>query len=213
VFLPSREDERPTRTTLGPGEQRSVMVPFDLEESDGGVARAIEEMESILIPRSDETEGNTRDAMVTPIPGQLGVIGAILVANRLGDIGTFEQRDLELLETLAEHLGVSLDNARIGLLEQEVSQLAETNRVKDDLIASTSHELRTPLTSIQGFVKTLLRTDVEFSSEEQRSFLETVARQSDRLNRLVEDLLMASRLENGPATAVRAPESPETLLR
>src|SRR5205085_5311730 len=34
VFLPSREDERPTHTTLGPGEQRSVMVPFDLEESD-----------------------------------------------------------------------------------------------------------------------------------------------------------------------------------
>jgi len=214
VFLPSREEERPTRTALGPGDQRQVMVPFDLHEGLPQVAEAIEELRSILVRRSsDGGDDGPGDAMVTPIPGQLGVIGVILVANRLGDVGTFEERDLELLETLAEHLGVSLDNARLALLEEEVTQLAETNRVKDDLIASTSHELRTPLTSIQGFVKTLLRTDVEFSPEEQRSFLETVSRQSDRLNRLVEDLLMASRLENGPATAVRAPESPETLLR
>jgi signal transduction histidine kinase len=214
VFLPSREEERPTLTALGPGEHRAVMVPFDLHESLPQVTEAIVEMRSILVRRSPDAEDEEiREAMVTPIPGQLGVIGAILVANRLGAVGSFEERDLELLETLAEHLGASLDNARLGLLEEEVTQLAETNRVKDDLIASTSHELRTPLTSIQGFVKTLLRTDVEFSPEEQRSFLETVARQSDRLNRLVEDLLMASRLESGPAMAVRAPEAPETLLR
>jgi signal transduction histidine kinase len=214
VFLPSREEERPTRTALGPGEHRAVMVPFDLHEGLPQVTEAIEEMRSILVRRSPDGEDDEiREAMVTPIPGQLGVIGAILVANRLGAVGSFEERDLELLETLAEHLGVSLDNARLGLLEEEVTQLAETNRVKDDLIASTSHELRTPLTSIQGFVKTLLRSDVEFSPEEQRSFLETVERQSERLSRLVEDLLMASRLENGPAMAVRAPEAPETLLR
>ena len=214
VFLPSRLPERPTRTTLGPGESASVMVPFDLHEDIDEIALAMEEMRSILVRRSPETEeAETRDAMVTPIPGQLGVIGAILVANRLGDVGTFEERDLELLETLAEHLGVSLDNARLGLLQEEVTHLAETNRVKDDLIASTSHELRTPLTSIQGFVKTLLRSDVEFTPEEQHSFLETVARQSDRLSRLVEDLLMASRLESGPAMAIRAPEAPATLLR
>jgi hypothetical protein len=118
------------------------------------------------------------------------------VGNRLGDISAFDARDLKLLETLAQHLGVSLESARLGILQADVAQLNEINQMKDDLIASTSHELRTPLTSIQGFVKTLLRPDVHLSMDEQRSFHETVARQSDRLTHMVEDLLTASRLES-----------------
>jgi signal transduction histidine kinase len=214
VFLPSKDDERPTRTTLGPGRLRSMMVPLDLADANDGVATAIEEARSILIEsevRSDD--GRRKDSMVTPIHGQHGVVGALLVGSRLGDVGEFDAKDLELLETLAQHLGVSLDNARLSLLEAEVTQLADLNRMKDDLLASTSHELRTPLTSIQGFVKTLLRSDVEFSEEERRSFLETVARQSDRLGRLVEDLLTASRLENERGMALRVAVLPSELVR
>ncbi len=77
----------------------------------------------------------------------------------------------------------------------ERSELAELNRLKDDLIAVVSHELRTPLTSIQGYVKTLLQLGDRLDAEQSREFLEGAARQSDRLQRLIEELLVAARLD------------------
>lgn len=202
IFLPSGDGEPATRTSLGPGDELMVMEPLDAHPADEDVATAMDRGRSVLIARrhrlrlASSESPDLQDAMISPIPGQAGVVGAIVVGNRLGDISTFDERDLKLLETLAQHLGVSLESARLGILQAEVAQLNEINQMKDDLIASTSHELRTPLTSIQGFVKTLLRPDVHLSVDEQRSFLETVARQSDRLTHMVEDLLTASRLES-----------------
>jgi two-component system phosphate regulon sensor histidine kinase PhoR len=215
IFLPSPEHEQMTRTSLGPEDQVSVMEPFELDVRDDLVERATAEGKSILAPRAQHGRHgggsigsrNLRDVMIAPIPGQSGVVGALLIGNRLGDVSTFGNDDLQLLETLAQHLGVSLESARAGILQEAVTQLTEINQMKDDLIASTSHELRTPLTSIQGFVKTLLRPDVHFTIDEQRSFLETVARQSERLTNLVEDLLMASRLESERGGIEPAPVS------
>lgn len=88
-----------------------------------------------------------------------------------------------------------------------MEHLTEMNHLKDDFVASVSHELRTPLTSIRGFVKTLLRPDASFSAEEQRSFLETVDRQSGRLHRLIEDLLAVSRIESNSDPTMMTPVS------
>jgi signal transduction histidine kinase len=77
----------------------------------------------------------------------------------------------------------------------EKSELAELNRLKDDLIAVVSHELRTPLTSIQGYVKTLLQLGDRLDERQSREFLEGAARQSDRLQRLIEELLDAAKLD------------------
>lgn len=77
----------------------------------------------------------------------------------------------------------------------ENTQLEELNRMKDDLMAVVSHELRTPLTSIQGYVKTLLQIGDRLDSEESREFLEGASRQSERLHRLIEELLTVARLD------------------
>ncbi len=77
----------------------------------------------------------------------------------------------------------------------ENTELTELNRLKDDLVAVVSHELRTPLTSIQGYVKTLLQLGDQLDAEQSREFLEGAARQSDRLQRLIEELLDAARLD------------------
>jgi signal transduction histidine kinase len=215
IFLPSVEQPGATRTRLGPGDEQTVMERFDLELADVAIAEAVEEKRSVLIQRSGEmsskSPGEFRDAMIAPIPGRSTIVGLILLTNRLGDISTFDEKDLQLLETLAQHLGVSLESARADILQAEVAELNEINQMKDDLIASTSHELRTPLTSILGFVKTLLRPEVELTLDEQRSFLETVARQSERLTRLVEDLLTASQLEAQRAGTTTEPVSAEVL--
>ncbi|MCB0163327.1 MAG: GAF domain-containing protein [Anaerolineae bacterium] len=84
-----------------------------------------------------------------------------------------------------------------GLLLQDITKNYELDRMKSLLISTVSHELRTPLASIKGYASTLLADDVEWDQAEQREFLEIISHESDRLNRLVNDLLDMSRLEAG----------------
>jgi signal transduction histidine kinase len=94
-----------------------------------------------------------------------------------------------------------VENTRlVASLERSLAELHELNRLKDDFVSSVSHELRTPLTVMQGFVKTLLRTDASFPDAERRSFLEAVDRNSDRLRHLIERLLLMARLESDRQT-------------
>jgi signal transduction histidine kinase len=91
----------------------------------------------------------------------------------------------------------SLKNTRlVARLEASLEHLKKANRLKDDFVAVVSHELRTPLTSIQGYVKTLIQLSGDLDLEQQRSFLEAADRQSERLRRLIEQLLVVSRLES-----------------
>jgi PAS domain S-box-containing protein len=78
-------------------------------------------------------------------------------------------------------------------------QLRKLDRMKDEFIALVSHELRTPLTSIRGYLE-LLQDDLEGGTatpEQQRDFLQVIDRNSDRLQRLVEDLLLAAQVDVG----------------
>lgn len=80
---------------------------------------------------------------------------------------------------------------------RELRILKEVDRLRSELVANVSHELRTPLASIKGFVTTLLRSDVKWTEEEQRDYLQTVNRETDRLTRLISDLLDVSRIDAG----------------
>jgi signal transduction histidine kinase len=81
------------------------------------------------------------------------------------------------------------------LLAEQNERLREADRLKDEFVALISHDLRTPLTSIMGYLE--LTLDDANLSAEQRGYLEVVSRNSDRLLRLVNDLLFVARLEAG----------------
>lgn len=70
------------------------------------------------------------------------------------------------------------------------------DRAQFEFVSTVSHELRTPLTSIKGFIETLLRSGEKLSEENKRKYITIVKEQTDRLIRLVEDLLAVSRLES-----------------
>ncbi len=78
---------------------------------------------------------------------------------------------------------------------REVTQQRELDRLKDDFVATVSHELRTPLTSMMGFLEMLREGEAGQLTEEQRRFLAIVYRSSERLQRLVGDLLFVARLD------------------
>lgn len=75
----------------------------------------------------------------------------------------------------------------------DVTRLRRLERVRQEFVANVSHELKTPVTSIKGFVETLIDNNLE--SEDRQRFLGVVARQADRLNAIIDDLLQLSRIE------------------
>ena len=78
----------------------------------------------------------------------------------------------------------------------DVSRLRRLEGVRREFVANVSHELKTPITSIKGFVETLLEGALKKPADAER-FLGIIAKQADRLNTIIEDLLLLSRLEEG----------------
>ena len=84
------------------------------------------------------------------------------------------------------------------LVLHDISDLRRADRVRRDFVANVSHELRTPLTAIRGYVEALLEDPP--SPEDNRRFLEIIARHTERMERLVKDLLRLARLDAGQET-------------
>lgn len=84
----------------------------------------------------------------------------------------------------------------IAITVQDITREVELNEAKSHFISNVSHELRTPLFNIKSFIETLHEYGEDLSEPERREFLETANRETDRLTRLVNDVLDLSRLES-----------------
>ena len=103
----------------------------------------------------------------------------------------------QLLETVAGQIGIALE--RDQLAEQRSSALvdAETEKMRNSLLSSVSHDLRTPLAVIAGTTSTLLEMGDNADRSTRQALLTEVYDESNRLTRLVENLLSITRLESG----------------
>ncbi|MCL6649376.1 MAG: GAF domain-containing protein [Chloroflexi bacterium] len=141
-----------------------------------------------------------------PLAARLGLAGLLAVPLRSGGqpLGVvmavrhtpgrpYGEDDLALLHDLADRAALAIDNALLYLAAQE-GVLA-----RDRLLSIAAHELRTPLTAIKGMAQLLLRLETagRLSHERLREGLRSIDAASDRLNRLVGDLLDVSRLRVG----------------
>ena len=90
-------------------------------------------------------------------------------------------------------------------LDLRNERLLELDRMKDGFVASVSHELRTPLTAIRGFTTTLTERWNHLTDEDKLTFLHTIDTQAKRLNRLVDTVLLLSKIQAGLVSSVREP--------
>jgi signal transduction histidine kinase len=122
--------------------------------------------------------------------------GAVVGALHERGAATAEAARLEALQTIADQLGVTLEATRLRAEQAAiVARLTELDAMKTDFVAITSHELRTPLAGIRGFVEMLVRRADALTPMERDEFLQIVLTQTDRLIRIVDDLLVVSRIE------------------
>ncbi len=140
TLLPARDGDDLLRTTSRTDGRGESMLPVGSILDDPLLRTALDERRSVLVTTSDPAlTSRFRNALVAPLVGEHRAIGTLVVANRLSDISTFDNSDLRLFETLANHIAVSLEN---GQLEQSLQRLAE---LKDELHHQANHDSLTGL--------------------------------------------------------------------
>lgn len=111
-----------------------------------------------------------------------------------------------LLDENAQNKGVVIVGRDLTQAKR-LGNLEELNKMKSEFVSIVSHELRTPLTSIKGFISTLLHDAEGFFDEAQKQrFYQIISNETDRLIRLINDLLNVSRIEAGKALQMNIKE-------
>ncbi len=136
--------------------------------------------------------------LLSPMAMSGDMSGVLAATGRVGPDREFTVEDLELLDALANHTGLTLERAlTVEQLTEEIAAKQEIIRSKDQLIAAVSHELRTPLTGILGFSELLVDEAGSLTDEDRLGMLMAVAADALDMSNLVEDLLTAARARMG----------------
>jgi two-component system sensor histidine kinase KdpD len=123
----------------------------------------------------------------------IGVIGL-----KLGDENAMTDPDQQhLLETFASQVSLALQRAKLVEQAQAAQLQIESERLRNSLLSSVSHDLRTPLATITGASSLLVEEQQSLTPEVRRELAQSIYEESDRLNRLVSNLLDVTRLESG----------------
>jgi two-component system phosphate regulon sensor histidine kinase PhoR len=107
---------------------------------------------------------------------------------------------------------IEFEPARSIVITRDVTQTERVDAMRRDFVANVSHELRTPLTVVNGFLETLLDADMPLD-DVRRRHLQLMHEQAGRMNRLIEDLLMLSRLESQESALLEEGVDMPRLLR
>ena len=135
-----------------------------------------------------------------------------MIAERPAGGRPFSRDDQLLLEASARQATAALDRARLDARARIAQLDAETNQLRAAMFSSVTHDLRTPLASIKAGVTSLLDPTVRLDDRQERELLMTVLEETDRLNRLVGNLLDLARIRAGALTPTRQPAAIDEIV-
>jgi len=138
------------------------------------------------------------------------VIGVIYTGDFLPK--SITEQHMRLLTTLSQQLSNGIEKSRlydslerkIRDLDRQMETLQKANILKSDFVSHVSHELRTPLTSIKAYVETLANNIEDPTFVQRREFLDIVHKETNRLIRIVNDVLDVSKIEFGQRPVSRS---------
>src|SRR5512138_112281 len=130
-----------------------------------------------------------------------------------GDLQRDEPAPLPVGITYAPLLSAEGKLRNIIVSVRDITHFRTAEEIKSTFISIVSHELRTPVTLIKGYASTLRRDDAKWDKRTVNDSLAVIEEEADRLARMVDDLLDASRLQAGGLTLNRADVSLEALAK
>ena len=136
-----------------------------------------------------------KSVICVPLAARGRTLGAVTLAT--AESGRrYTAADLSLAQELARRAGLAFDNARL------YEQVIKANEDKDEFLGLVSHELRTPITAIYGGARMLRSRGDNMADEDRAHLLADIEQESERLFRVVEDLLALARVELGETVPV-----------
>lgn len=159
----------------------------------------------LLIPEFPATQSE----LVIPMIHGGKLLGVFDLQSDLKD--RFDSDAQLLLTTLAEQIGIAVNNAQLFSKAQAAQQQAEiANTAKSEFLARMSHEIRTPLSAVKGLVSIVLKADLE---QQQHDHLTKAQIAADNLSDLINDILDFSKVEAGKLEIYEAPFDLDQLLQ
>jgi len=193
LLLDVGRGELVARAALGIEEEveQGVRIPV----GGGFAGKVAAERRPVILPDLDHAhvlnpilrQKGIRSMLGVPLIVRGEVIGVLHVGTL--ELHHFGDEDVELLQLVAERAALAIEKARV---HQEMVRL---DQMKLNFVAIASHELRTPATSVYGLLTTLRARGDELPPDVRGELEETAWVQSDRLRRLIEQLLDLSRLD------------------
>ena len=193
VFLFFPDPHRRGPVTIAPVPSR--LAAATLDEHDLGVAQWVFD--------NGERAGRGTDtlpsasSLFVPLQTRGAIVGILGVRPRRTDqVTLFSSDQLRLLETFAGQVALAEERIRSAQDAQKAKLQAEAEQLRSSLLSAVSHDLRTPLAAIAGASSTLVDGE-GLDSETRHELAESIFEESERLNRLVANLLDMTRLEAG----------------
>jgi signal transduction histidine kinase len=138
--------------------------------------------------------------------GKAPLLGELLIEMGLVDrqaLNTAITEQILLLRNALEESNRLLERRvqlRTAELEKALNKLSELNQMKANFVANISHELRTPLTHVKGYLELLSNGDLGHITAEQHKALEIMSGSTERLEKLINDLIRFTDMERGQVT-------------
>ncbi len=159
------------------------------------------ERSQIDVIRADSTPASAERVIVNegswlvPVVGPSGTSALITIERSGAEPPTRDEEDL--LGLYAGYAAAAIERQDAETAQREAAALRRSRELQRQFLSRLSHELRTPLTAIRGYASSLLAPDIVWDDDSQQRFLETIATESSRLGRLVDDLLDFSAIDSG----------------
>ena len=197
AFLLLDEETNELVARAAKGLEEEVEAGVRIPVGGGFAGRVAAERRPVILPDVDHAhvlnpilrEKGIKTLLGVPLIARDDVIGVLHVGTLTHRV--FDDDDVQLLQLVAERVAVSIERAQ---LHEDTVALDELQR---NFVAIASHELRTPAASVYGALTTLRARRGELSEEINEQLAEIAWQESDRMRRLIEQLLDLSRLDSG----------------
>src|SRR5262245_40266725 len=188
-----REVARSLSGTLTAEAARSLVVRYATESTRAMDGRFLSAQEAQDMDASGPRAGE--DTLVAPLRDESELMGALVLRRAPGQ-PEFDQEDADQARTLADLAAAALGRVLLGEERDRQRRAAQgAVRARDEVLAIVSHDLRNPLNAIVVGAQALLSADV--ARDQHEPLLQIIRRNAARMDRLIQDLLDASRIQGG----------------
>lgn len=186
-------------------KERKVLVAHELSEVIGSEV-------SLEDAKIMQQEMGIKSTLIYPILARGEVIGAMVISLSQNE-EQLTPSEKGLIDRLAEVIGIAIDDALLYEKIQEANEkLKELDKLKDEFVSLASHELRTPMTAIKSYLFMALAGKGGILTDKQKYYIQRSYDATDRLIKLVNDMLNVSRIESGRITLDLKPQDMSKII-